>query len=54
MTPDMKVTRVDLFNARSLSGIKQELEQQWKNAVNFPIEEAQDWTGFGPVKRLDK
>jgi hypothetical protein len=50
MTPDMLVGRIDLWNARNLNDLKREIREVEK--LDLPLERAQDWTGFGPVKPL--
>jgi hypothetical protein len=50
MTPDMLVDRIDLWNARNLNDLKREIREVEK--LDLPLERAQDWAGFGPVKPL--
>lgn len=53
MTPDMKVYRIDLWNARNLNDLKTEIEAAYK-IMSFPLEKAQNWNGFGPVRPLPR
>lgn len=50
MTPDMLVTSVRLYNARSLDALEQEV--MIVSGVKVPFEKYQDWTGFGPVRSV--
>jgi hypothetical protein len=50
MTPDMLIDGIDLWNARNLNDLKREIREVEK--LDLPLERAQDWTGFGPVKPL--